>query len=280
MKRTAVLLSGLNLFLCSQSLPTAHESSGVYLSEARKYVSLPDLNDLNSLKLHNRDVNIWASKMRAARRSAGGERANPRPFRTNKSEPKNGGLAIQRESASGQEAPRSAVPPPHEPAERSRLAAGNGPAGGSSSNADAPVRSAQPAGPFQRLIELPLWQTSLLSAKYVLHHESDVVTYRERTFPTARSPQTASLALPPLPPNSASDAHGGEERRVIRVRRADEKGPTGADRGRQGPGSGPSRAQLARRPLPRCHRPATAPALCARAFVRVRGWYASVGSCG
>ncbi len=44
---------------------------------------------------------------------------------------------------------------------------------------------------FQRLIELPLWQTSLLSAKYVMNHESDVVTYRERTFPTARQDRIA-----------------------------------------------------------------------------------------
>jgi hypothetical protein len=212
MKRTAFLISGLNLFLCARSLPTGgHESSGVYLSEARKYVSLPDLNDLNNLKLHNRDVNIWASKMRAARRSAGGERANPRPFQKKKTETMNGGLPIQRELSS-HEAPRSAVPPPHEPAERVHTVAGkHSPGGGSASNS-ASARSVQSPGPFQRLIELPLWQTSLLSAKYVLHHESDVVTYRERTFPTARSapyrPPPASQSCPPLPSPSRRRASG------------------------------------------------------------------------
>jgi hypothetical protein len=47
-------------------------------------------------------------------------------------------------------------------------------------------RATSTTSAFRRLIELPLWQTSLLSAKYVLNHESDIVTYRERTFPTAR----------------------------------------------------------------------------------------------
>ena len=51
------------------------------------------------------------------------------------------------------------------------------------------------SNPFQRLIEMPLWQTSLLSAKYIMNHESDVVTYRERTFPTARQVPKSEASL-------------------------------------------------------------------------------------
>ena len=159
---------------CVWGLPAGdNEASGVYLSEARKYASLPDLNELTHLHAQ-RDVNIWASKLRAARRSGGEDRTRPRQFRNRKFD-----------SYIDHQSPRLSATPPRESPSPFRPGASSVSAP-PANDKDETRPSPSSAGPFKRLIELPLWQTSLLSAKYVLHHESDVVTYRERTFPTAR----------------------------------------------------------------------------------------------
>ena len=185
-KITVFFLCQALTFIIAFALPMDdNEASGVCLSEARKYVSLPDLNDLTHLRSHHRDVNIWASKMRAARRSGGGDRSRMRQHHSTKSAPLDGGAHmmnhIERESAPPPPT-RKSISPEHQ----------GGPPSDTTifdviENDIEQSRQAPPSPrPFKRLIELPLWQTSLLSAKYVLHHESDVVTYRERTFPTAR----------------------------------------------------------------------------------------------
>ena len=128
------------------------------LRQSRRYQSLPDMadilkNDQKAQRLKQWDFDSWATKLRAMRENKAHRRSDSH-------------LELQIGS------PR---------AETKKMK--------NKQQIKREPSTASIQNTFQRLIELPLWQTSLLSAKYVMNHESDVVTYRERTFPTARQGQ-------------------------------------------------------------------------------------------
>ena len=125
----------------------------------RRYNSLPDMSQItkpSQRKSKQWDFDSWATRLRAIREDTAGYRKSDSQLERHVG------------ALSWAEPDRNNSAPP-EQAQFKRE-----------------VSSTSISNPFQRLIELPLWQTSLLSAKYVMNHENDVVTYRERTFPTAR----------------------------------------------------------------------------------------------
>ena len=120
------------------------------LAEARKYLSLPDLTVLGeggNVPTH-KAINTWASSIRKARQAT--------------SSPNNN---LESPVKSPNQDVDLLEPRQHE---------------------KDICKTPERANPWQRLMALPLWQTSLLSLKHVLVHSNDEVTYRERTFPTAR----------------------------------------------------------------------------------------------
>jgi hypothetical protein len=138
--------------------PTKFSNLDPSLRQSRRYQSLPDMadimrNDENQRRFKEWDFDSWATKLRAMRENKAHRKSDSH-------------LELQIGS------PRAESNKNHKSKHIKR---------------EASTTSIQ--NTFQRLIELPLWQTSLLSAKYVMNHESDVVTYRERTFPTARQGQ-------------------------------------------------------------------------------------------
>ncbi len=158
------LLLVINLFHVLYSKPTGAPRKGFPrrsrsgdLAEARKYLSLPDLSVVGEAKgiLTHKAINTWASSIRTSQ-----EGCDPITIGT---------LENSKKQAQGEDTEvQSKVPTPS-----------------TKSSDNAPMCRVRP-NPWQQLMALPLWQTSLLSCKHVLVHSNDEVTYRERTFPTAR----------------------------------------------------------------------------------------------
>ncbi len=155
------LLLAIDLFHVLSSKPTGAPKKGFPrrsrsgdLAEARKYLSLPDLSVVGKPGgiLTHKAINTWASSIRTSQE--GCDSVTIGTDEPSKERAQDENSAVQSESPS--------------------------PSTKSSDNFT--VRR----GPWRRLMALPLWQTSLLSWKHVLVHSNDEVTYRERTFPTAR----------------------------------------------------------------------------------------------
>jgi hypothetical protein len=159
-------LYAASLFIVScMALPSAENLSpgAVEAPNMRRYKSLPDISQITEpVKQKRWDFDSWASRLRAMREDKAGHRVSDSQIERH--------LGSWSENNYGNKLSKQGKP------EFKRE-----------------LSVASIAKPFQRLIELPLWQTSLLSAKYVMSHESDVVTYRERTFPTARHVARSSL---------------------------------------------------------------------------------------
>jgi hypothetical protein len=156
----AIYVAASMLIGSCMALPSADPSKfsnmDSSLRQSRRHQSLPDMadimkNDQNERRFKEWDFDSWATKLRAMRENKAHRKSDSQ-------------LELQIGSPSTAEPKKMNTKPAlkREPS------------------------TASIQTTFQRLIELPLWQTSLLSAKYVMTHESDVVTYRERTFPTAR----------------------------------------------------------------------------------------------
>jgi hypothetical protein len=158
------LLLAIDLFHVLSSKPTGVPRKGFPrrsrsgdLAEARKYLSLPDLSVVGEAGgiLTHKAINTWASSIRTSQ-----EGCDPVTIGT---------LANTKKQAQDEDAEKqSELPRPS-----------------TKGSDNVPMRRVRP-NPWRRLMALPLWQTSLLSCKHVLVHSNDEVTYRERTFPTAR----------------------------------------------------------------------------------------------
>lgn len=131
------------------------------LAEARKFLSLPDLNALGEsggIPTH-KAISTWASSIREA------GQANSSPNCDFK---------------------HSEIKSKNTDGEANEILSHD-------TNANSFKNHRNRRNPWRRLMALPLWQTSLLSCKHVVVHSNDEVTYRERTFPTARYNEVISF---------------------------------------------------------------------------------------
>jgi hypothetical protein len=151
------------------------------LAEARKFLSLPDLNVLGEgrgIPTH-KAISTWATSIREAGQASGSQK---------------GAFGIDETDVKSQTSDLQSHGTQHN---------------------NVKTRRNRP-NPWQRLMALPLWQTSLLSCKHVQVHSNDEVTYRERTFPTARSNSDLCINLRKVvrPPPS-DDEYGGQTTRSV-----------------------------------------------------------------